>query len=159
MQEYDNVVSAAIAWEPKAPSTRFPDVPFHFPLAIQNTWVPPRPLSTSPDPAKPPSTTSSSSSSSSRSSSAGGKAAEAQGSGGRAVGGEGAVVLTEEDAKAVAAVGRAMKSALGVELPERGRRGTRGLVVATLNPVAVQGRLRAWVDVCGLEYVRQVGGV
>jgi hypothetical protein len=165
--DYNNVLIAALTWEGRESTARSPEVPYHFPLAIQNTWVSPRP-------SKKPSrhstdlhtTTSSGSSSSSRStisssgsSSSGGGRATAAAEAGQSQGylrGE-EIVLTPEEVKAVVAVGRAMKELLGVDLPERGRKGLRGLVVASLNPVSVQQRLRAWVDVCGQEYVRQVG--
>jgi hypothetical protein len=62
----------------------------------------------------------------------------------------------EADQEALAAVSMAMQQVLGTSIPERGLRSVRGSLLSTLSPLAVTARLRAWVGVCGRDFVAQV---
>jgi hypothetical protein len=64
--------------------------------------------------------------------------------------------LSRSERSTVQAVAAAVQQALGLPLPERGFRGGRGALLASLSPAAVKERVGRWVGCCGADFTRQL---
>lgn len=146
-REYEATLQAMLDWQPRT-TNRFyiPDVPSHFPVVVQRHWGE---LSGS-----------SASASSSSASSTEGTSSSSENAAAATAGEQPAAAAvrqpTPEEQQTLDRISAVMKQQLGVGLPERGLRGERSILIASLSPEAVKERLGAWVGCCGRDYVSQL---
>lgn len=143
-QQYEARLEQLLKWKDPASFSRTPGVPAHLPVIDQATWAPAAGRKQS---ATVPTTPSSSS-----------QQQQEEGKGVKSPAPKQQQSRREAEQAALAAVSQAMQQVLGASIPERGLRSARGSLLMTLSPAAVTERLRAWVGVCGRDFVVQVQG-
>lgn len=145
-QQYEARLEQLLKWKDPASFSRNPRVPAHLPVIDQATWAPAAGRKQS---ATVPTAPSSSSQQQQQQ--------EGKGKGVKSPAPKQQQSRREAEQAALAAVSQAMQQVLGTSIPERGLRSARGSLLMTLSPAAVTERLRAWVGVCGRDFVVQVG--